>query len=635
MKWLKIALFLFLFTLFLSHRWIVVTLLIVFLSLLKNIKERMVLLLCCSYLFLSTNIQMDKPLTYEGKIEQIKNGYYIVMVEHTRILMYTQEQLQYSDMISFEGNYEKINSINNFYTFNFEKYSHNQGINYSINPTTITLIRHKFNIQNIVYQNIQKISDDVRKQQFLELFIYQNFTNDKTMNKSISSSLCILASYSILLKLLSYFFHPRISEKILLFLYTLFGIFLGMPYVFFRLLLPKLPLIKTFETKERFGICMILGMLVYPRMVLQLQFLLPNVIMFYNIFERKSKGSIKFLLCIFQISFFHQVDIIELLFFQQFRLLYGSFYICNTISLFIFPNYFKHFFKVMIDILSKINHIQFPVYMSIPIFMGCLFIILPLLYPKMKRSLYYMICIVLILSYSKVNFFPTTVFFSIGQGDFALVDFGFMKEKVLIDCGGSQSIDTYEKYVRPYIKVKGINIDAVYISHPDFDHIGALSSVQKDFPAIKVVEDFSDVDTRLFNVLNMKHESYEANDNSMVLYTKLGKVSYLFTGDAGITVESEILQNYPKLDIDVLKVGHHGSHTSSSDAFIRRLSPRYSIISVKYKSRYGHPHKSVLETLLRNQSKVLLTSIHGAIKILHTPYFSILYTASGQVEFIF
>lgn len=635
MKWLKIALFLFVFTLLLQYRLIAILLLLLFLYLLKEMKEKMLLLVCCIYILFTTNSSIDKPNSFEGTIQQIKNGYCIVLVEESSVQIYTDEIFLYGDSVLFVGNYEAINSVKNFYTFNFEQYSHSQGIHYSISPTSIKVVRSNFNVRNIVYNRILEISNDVRKQQFMELFIYQNFTNDKTMNKSISSSLCILASYSILMKLLSYFIHPKLSEKILIICYALFGILLGMPYVFFRLILPKLPLIRNIESRERLGICIFLGIIVYPRMIVQLQFLLPNVLLLYQLFEKKTKLSVKFLLCVFQISFFHQIGVVELLLFNQFRTIYGAFYLISFFILLLFPNYFHDSYNQLISLLSRLNFIQFPIYMSIPIFLGCILVFTPLLYPKIRRKLYYACCILITVIYSKVNYFPTTVFFSIGQGDFALVDFGFLKEKVLIDCGGSQTVDTYEKYVRPYLKTRSITVDFIYISHPDFDHTGALPSIQKDFPLVTVIDEFSAVDPKLFSLLNTSKVDYEENDNSMVLYTKIGKLSYLFTGDAGIRVERDILQSYPKLDIDILKVGHHGSHTSSSDAFIRAITPKYSIISVKHKSRYGHPHQSVLDTLSRNQSKILLTSKQGAIKIVHTPFFSIVMTSSGEVDWIF
>ena len=85
----------------------------------------------------------------------------------------------------------------------------------------------------------------------------------------------------------------------------------------------------------------------------------------------------------------------------------------------------------------------------------------------------------------------------------------------------------------------------------------------------------------------------------------------MFMGDASITTEKEILNNYNLPDIDVLKVGHHGSKTSSSKEFMNEINPKYSIISVGKKNRYRHPNKEVLEIL--EQSKIYRTDLDGSI----------------------
>ena len=85
----------------------------------------------------------------------------------------------------------------------------------------------------------------------------------------------------------------------------------------------------------------------------------------------------------------------------------------------------------------------------------------------------------------------------------------------------------------------------------------------------------------------------------------------MFMGDAGVTTEHEILNKYNLQDIDVLKVGHHGSKTSSSKVFIDELNPKYSIISVGKNNRYGHPNKEVLENL--DDSKIYRTDQDGSI----------------------
>ena len=101
------------------------------------------------------------------------------------------------------------------------------------------------------------------------------------------------------------------------------------------------------------------------------------------------------------------------------------------------------------------------------------------------------------------------------------------------------------------------------------------------------------------------------NDNSNVIYTELDGYKYMFMGDASVTTEKEILDKYNLPDIDVLKVGHHGSKTSSSKGFINEMNPEYSIISVGKNNRYGHPNKEVLNVL--EDSKIYRTDKDGSV----------------------
>ena len=101
------------------------------------------------------------------------------------------------------------------------------------------------------------------------------------------------------------------------------------------------------------------------------------------------------------------------------------------------------------------------------------------------------------------------------------------------------------------------------------------------------------------------------NDNSNVIYTEIDGYNFMFMGDAGIDKEKDILDKYNISDIDVLKVGHHGSKTSSGETFISKMNPKYSLISVGKNNRYGHPNKEVLDNL--RDSKVYRTDDNGSI----------------------
>ena len=173
--------------------------------------------------------------------------------------------------------------------------------------------------------------------------------------------------------------------------------------------------------------------------------------------------------------------------------------------------------------------------------------------------------------------------------------------------------------------------------HGDFDHMGEAINLVENFKVEKVIFNcgpYNDLEKELIKVLDKKKIKYYScikelnvdnnklyflqtkeydneNDNSNVIYMELNDYKFMFMGDASITTEKEILNKYNLPNIDVLKVGHHGSKTSSGKEFIDEINPKYSIVSVGKNNRYGHPNKEVLENL--KDSKVYRTDESGRI----------------------
>ncbi len=173
--------------------------------------------------------------------------------------------------------------------------------------------------------------------------------------------------------------------------------------------------------------------------------------------------------------------------------------------------------------------------------------------------------------------------------------------------------------------------------HGDYDHMGETINLVENFKVGKVIFNcgpYNDLEKELIKVLDKKNIKYYScikelnidknklyflqtkeynneNDNSNVIYTEREGYKFMFMGDAGIEKEKDILNKYNLSDIDVLKVGHHGSKTSSSKDFIDGINPNYSIISVGKNNRYGHPNKEVLNNL--EHSKIYRTDQDGSV----------------------
>ena len=231
-------------------------------------------------------------------------------------------------------------------------------------------------------------------------------------------------------------------------------------------------------------------------------------------------------------------------------------------------------------------------------------------------------------------------YLDVGQGDSTVIKMPFNKSNILIDTGGitGSNYNLSLKKTIPYLKSKGIpSINYLILTHGDYDHMGEAINLVNNFKVEKVIfncGEFNDLEKELIKVLDKKKIKYYScikelnidnnklfflqtkeynneNDNSNVIYTKLNGYKFLFMGDAGVDKEKDILGKYIITDIDVLKVGHHGSKTSSSKEFIDEINPKYGVISVGKNNKYGHPNKEVLNNL--EDSKIYRTDQNGSI----------------------
>ena len=230
-------------------------------------------------------------------------------------------------------------------------------------------------------------------------------------------------------------------------------------------------------------------------------------------------------------------------------------------------------------------------------------------------------------------------FFDVGQGDSSLIVSSKHKEVILIDTGGLFANYYPIENIINFLKSIGITkINYLILTHGDYDHMGYSSYLINNYKVKNVIFNngtFNDLELELIDILNKKNITYyqsleylniansklyflnkeiynNENDNSSVLYLKLSNYKFIFMGDASIDVENKLIKTYSLNNIDVLKVGHHGSKTSSSKDFINYINPKYSIISVGKNNLFGHPNKEVLKVL--EQSQVFRTDIKGSIE---------------------
>ncbi|SFJ19084.1 competence protein ComEC [Halobacillus dabanensis] len=234
----------------------------------------------------------------------------------------------------------------------------------------------------------------------------------------------------------------------------------------------------------------------------------------------------------------------------------------------------------------------------------------------------------------------TVTMLDVGQGDSFVIELPNRRGVILIDAAGppifsSNSKKTAEDIIIPFLKSQGIGaLDALFISHKDSDHSGSVRYLLEEFNISHVIvspyynEFYKEVEVKRvmggqkvviegqeFNVLHPAEQDYgEPNDNSLVLESNIGGKKWLFTGDISTNVENQIIESYPSLKVDILKVGHHGSNTSTSNDFLNSTQPEVGLISAGVDNRYGHPHDEVVQRFKERGTPLLQTKRHGEVQ---------------------
>lgn len=237
----------------------------------------------------------------------------------------------------------------------------------------------------------------------------------------------------------------------------------------------------------------------------------------------------------------------------------------------------------------------------------------------------------------------TVAFLDVGQGDAIYIETPDGVQ-MLIDGGHDATILSQLSAVMPLFDR---TLDVVLATHSDLDHIGGLVDVLNRYQVASIVRTENKNDTsatELFLELENQEESslhiakagqqlqlgasttlsvisplgdpreWESNTASIVAQLEYSDVSFMFTGDAPIGIEDYLVSSYGSLlRSDVLKLGHHGSKTSSGDLFLKAVAPSYAIVSAGADNSYGHPHAEVVDRVERTGAEILNTALEGTI----------------------
>lgn len=593
-----------------------------------------------------------------GIVIKSSDNYIIFFYKFRKYYVYSKDNsYQFGDIIKVSGKSQEYIGTTYESQFDVTRYFKLNGVEYEISNAKIENV-FLFPIRIVEYEKkfLSNFSNNGKSLVSSLLFNRKDYDSDIISSASKLGVINILGSCGIIARFFISFikrFLFKLSDKWLdiIEIILLFFIIILSPYKIglWRMFLVDIgKIINKKLLKNRFSyleiVCFvgILLLLVDRYNIYQVGFVLGFTISLFNIFTNKSlysSNKIKaklyklFLLqaILFPISLslnYGKFSPLSFLFIQVLIPVIGVFMIIALFSIISFPfthilNFFGDVINDTLNVFSKVNTSVYFSYFS-SIFILCYFIvlifILYLVEVRLKRikniAIIATISVILVSLLPVENIFIGQVsFINVGQGDSILIRDRF--QTVLIDTGGNKSFDMAEETLIPFLRRNKIyKIDCLITSHGDFDHSGAANSLISKFKVNRYLDNVSSFPITVGRLKFTNYNIYggsDENDKSSVLgLSFLGK-RWIFTGDAGIEIEKKIIKDNPNLRCDILKVGHHGSNTSTSEEFLDLLKPKEAIISCGAKNSYGHPSKEVIKKLEERNIRIRRTSVEGTI----------------------
>lgn len=581
--------------------------------------------------------------------------------------------LSYGDKIKVKGTLITPSKNTNQNTFNYQKYLYYKKIYYLVEATSINKIANNNNylytIKNTLYQKINKL----KSSNYIKTLLFCDNTLSKEIKESyringISHLFSVSGMHINFFVSIIYLYLNKITyNKRIKYLIT--NIFI----ITYLILFPSSSLLRSAVMSILYSINYLLklkikkidilfltlgvSLLINPFIIYDLGYIYSYTITFFLVLSSstlKKKNKINKIIYISLLSFLvsvpitiynsYEINIISILLNIILVPIISIIILPLTIITYIFPildsilYLFTNTLETISLFISKINitKIIFP---KPSLLIIVLYYIIFLLSYQNKKYFYLNIILLIIIyisPYLNSNF--EVVMFEVGEADCHLIKYPYNKNTILIDTGKNEY--KIKNEVIPYLKSIGIKkIDYLIITHGDEDHIGGSITLINNFQVKNVILNkgtFTDLEKELIKNLNKKKIPYQINinkinlsnhtiyllnntkynnenDNSIITYFTYQKYKFLYMGDASITTEDNLLENYNLNNISILKVGHHGSNTSSSKDFISQINPSISLIPVGENNIYHHPNKEVINNL--SKSRIYRTDINNMVKL--------------------
>lgn len=623
------------------------------------------------YIIKYKSVYQDKVYTLTGKVSKVilsekKVSFVLKEKENIQMFYYDDFDLNEGDKVTVNVllSTPKKNTIPN--TFNYQKYLYNNGIYKVGTVNKIEVIKKNNNILNNLKSSLSK---KVSFNPYLKLFIlgdkkgiddsYNYYKDIGVAHLLAISGMHVGVFVSIMRKIL-FFLSKKSQNKFISIVLLFYAFITGFTASILRVVVFFIinSINKDYDFKlsrmKVFLLSLYLLILINPFFITNVGFLYSFACFFTMIIINKylHKNYFKNLVIItFYMTLFTLPITVSLNYEINLMVFVSNFLLIPFVSYILFPfalvtvlfKFLNPIFTFLTLIMEKVAY-----YLSIVNFTkiiipktSIVFIIIyytlliSFIYFNKKRYLVFLINLIIIIKIIPFfNTFANIIFLDVSQGDSMLYITKNQSKVYMFDTGGIRNKSVSDNSLM-YLKSLGISkIDYLILTHGDFDHCGDAKNVINKFKVKNVIfnnDGFKPLEKNIINILNKKNILYykskdvilpnitflntmlydNENDNSIVTLINESGLRFLLMGDAGKDAENAIMNKYILKDITILKVGHHGSITSSTKTFINYIKPKFSIISVGKKNRFGHPNKEVLNNL--KQSKVYRTDQDGSI----------------------
>ena len=605
----------------------------------------------------------DKTITIY--FDNIIGKYYVDNDEKVKEF---KDNYSFGDKIYIEGEISVPNNNTIPNNFNYKDYLYHKYIYYIIKIDKIKMISKNdnifLNIKNSIYKRIDTIKYNdylyafiLGKSYYIDSEVLNNYKTNGITHLFALSGLHVSMFSSIILFILK---KIKLSEKLSYFITSLFLIFFAFiasftpsivrSVLFF--ILSSINNVYYLYIKPKYLLYIVFSILIFinPFYIYDTGFILSFCISFFILlFNEKNKINNN-LLSILVISILSTLSSLPIIINMSYEInilgFINNLFFIPYVTYIVFPlsiivvfisklSFILNFLIIIMEYVSKVSSNIFNIKLIFPkmsLFLIIIYYVLLILIVK-KINLKKIFIIYLSFLYFRCDFDKNNYvyFIDVGQGDSALIVTKNNKS-ILIDTGGKvgSNYSLMKSNVIPFFKSIGIRkLDYLFITHGDYDHAGYGIDLVNNFNVKNRftnkgkynllekklnIKSFNNSYIKIDNVeiysLNSKLYNNE-NSDSLVLLVIIDNYKLLFMGDASINTEKDIMNNYDIGDVFILKVGHHGSKTSSSEEFINSVNPKYSIISVGKNNKFGHPNKEVLDNL--SNSKIYRTDIDGSI----------------------